>query len=217
MFGKKGGLQIQLPHSPYSTEVASVTDWINTYYQRKCTATLSSATSGNSLGSMWPQNCSAGTLTTDPEYSFNNLSYHCYIGCKDPQYTTLASNQGHTCVGGSWSDGGTLCRRSCSAAYTAPANFSGCEQTILYESFSFNDTSLLGTQGGNAAATSFEYSPWSTTALQDPFNGFMYPYQTWPTVSDEAQKQRWQIDTVAGILHANKNNGCARTQASMIG
>lgn len=150
-------------------------------------------------------------------YTVGGNNYRCYQGCKVPAYTTLANSQGHTCVGGSWSNGGTLCRQSCATSYAAPANFDVCEETLLYESFSFNDTSMLGTQGGSASATNFNFSAWSTTALQDPFNGFIYPYSIWPTVSDTTQQQMWQIDTVAGILRANTNNGCARTPASMIG
>ena len=67
-------------------------------------------------------------------------------------------------VGGTWSNGGTLCRVSGPVSVAAPANYKDCEQMILYESFSFNDTSLLGTQGGSATATTFNASAWSTTA-----------------------------------------------------
>lgn len=179
---------------------------------------MTSPTGGNSWSAAtWPQNCSSGALTTDTIYNIAGYNYRCFIGCRFPAYTTLAASQGHTCVGGSWSNGGTLCRLSGPTSVAAPANFKDCEQTILYESFSFNDTSLLGTQGGSATATTFNASAWSTTALQDPFNGFIYPYQAWPTVSDATLQQMWTIDTIAGILRANTNNACARTPASMIG
>lgn len=92
-----------------------------------------------------------------------------------------------------------------------------CASASRYESFSFNDTSMLGNGGGNAAARSFNFSAWSTTGLQDPFNNFIYPYRMWPTVSDATQQQMWTIDTVAGILRANTNNACAKTTTSMIG
>jgi hypothetical protein len=55
--------------------------------------------------------------------------YHCFLGCRLPNYYQLSWASGHACQGGQWAQGGTLCRRTC-PDWGAPANFQECEKML---------------------------------------------------------------------------------------
>lgn len=85
-----------------------------------------------------------------------------------------------------------------------------------YESFSFNDTSGIGTGGGNPLATTANFSAFSTSALLNPTVGILYPYATVPAVSDDSVRSLWRVDLSAGLLYATTDDPCARSAPSIL-
>jgi hypothetical protein len=96
-----------------------------------------------------------------------------------------------------------------------PTHFAVCEKTLLYESFSYNDTTFGGTGGGDPTATSWAASPFSTSTLQIPGSG-VYPFYVVPGVSDADAVAMWQVDMGRGVLVARTDSPCNRTAPSML-